>query len=277
MPELPEVETVCLALSKILNNSRVSNIKIYRKDLRWTIKDNLETDLKEKILKKPFRRGKYILIPTIKEHILLFHLGMSGSIKILSGEYKVLKHDHIKINIETEDNKNFTIVYNDPRRFGYVDFFHISKIKSHFLLKKLGVEPLEKDFNLQYLQNKMYNKSKCVKNFLIDQSIIAGIGNIYVSEILYKAKISPLRTVDKLNKENLKSIIAATKFILKKSINAGGTSIRNHLQPDGKLGYFVQKLKVYGKNKSKCNKCNNLITLININNRSTFYCSNCQR
>ena len=277
MPELPEVETVCLALSKILNNSRVSNIKIYRKDLRWTIKDNLESNLKEKILEKPFRRGKYILIPTSDEYILLFHLGMSGTIKILNGEYKVFKHDHVKINIETEDNNIFTIVYNDPRRFGYVDFFHISKIKNHFLLKKIGVEPLEKDFNIQYLQKKMYNKSKCVKNFLMDQSIIAGIGNIYASEILYKANVSPLRTVDKLNKEHLKSIIAATKFILKKSINAGGTSIRNHLQPDGKLGYFAQKLKVYGKNKSKCNKCKNMIVLININNRSTYYCSNCQR
>tara|TARA_A100001015_G_scaffold137838_1_gene152829 strand:+ start:3470 stop:4303 length:834 start_codon:yes stop_codon:yes gene_type:complete len=277
MPELPEVETVCLALSKILNNSKVSNIKIFRKDLRWTIKDNLELDLKEKILKKPFRRGKYILIPTSKAHILLFHLGMSGTIKILSGEYKVIKHDHVKINIETEDNNYFTIVYNDPRRFGYIDFFHVSKIKNHFLLKKLGVEPFEKDFTIEYLQKKIYNKSKCVKNFLMDQSIIAGIGNIYANEILYKANISPLRTVDKLNKEHLKSIIVATKFILKKSINAGGTSIRNHLQPDGKLGYFVQKLNVYGKNKSKCNKCNNVIVLININNRSTYYCSNCQR
>ena len=99
MPELPEVETVCLALSKILNNSKVSNIKIFRKDLRWTIKDNLELDLKEKILKKPFRRGKYILIPTSKAHILLFHLGMSGTIKIFSGEYKVIKHDLSLIHI----------------------------------------------------------------------------------------------------------------------------------------------------------------------------------
>ena len=277
MPELPEVETVCLALSKILNNSKVRNINIFRKDLRWTINDNLEADLKEKILKKPFRRGKYILIPTSEEYILLFHLGMSGTIKILSGEHKVFKHDHVKINIENENNKFFTIVYNDPRRFGYVDFFHNSKIKNHFLLKKLGVEPLEKGLNIQYLQKKIYKKSNCVKNFLMDQSIIAGIGNIYASEILYKANISPLRTVDKLNKEHLKSIIAATKFILKKSIKSGGTSIRNHLQPDGKLGYFAQKLKVYGKNKSKCNKCNNVIVLININNRSTYYCSNCQR
>ena len=277
MPELPEVETVCLALSNILNQSRVSNIKIFRKDLRWTIKENLEKELKEKILKKPYRRGKDILIPTAREHILLFHLGMSGTIKITSEEYNLSKHDHVKISIKTKDNESFSVVYNDPRRFGYVDFFHTDKIKNHFLLKKLGVEPLENDFTIHYLQKKIFKKSKCVKNFLMDQSIIAGIGNIYASEILHRANINPLRTVDKLNKENLKSIVEATKFILKKSISVGGTSIRNHLQPDGKLGYFAQKLQVYGKNKHYCNKCGFIITLINISNRSTYFCSNCQK
>ena len=277
MPELPEVETVCLALSKILNESRVSNIKIFRKDLRWNVKENLEKDLKEKILKKPYRRGKYILIPTSNEHILLFHLGMSGTIKIISEEYDLSKHDHVKIDIKTKENKFFSIIYNDPRRFGYVDFFSITKIQTHFLLKKLGVEPLEKDFTEQYLQKKIHNKSRCIKNFLMDQSIIAGIGNIYASEILYRANINPLRTVDKLKKKHLKSIINATKFILKKSINVGGTSIRNHIQPDGKLGYFVQKLQVYGKNKHNCKKCDNLIKLINISNRSTYFCSYCQK
>ena len=111
----------------------------------------------------------------------------------------------------------------------------------------------------------------------MDQSIIVGIGNIYASEILHRASINPLRTVDSLKKEHLKSIIDATKFILKKSINVGGTTIRNHLLPDGKLGYFAQKLQVYGKNKHECNKCNKLITSIKINNRSTYFCSNCQK
>ncbi len=277
MPELPEVETVCLALSKILNNSRVSDVAIFRKDLRWNIKENLETSLKEKILKKPIRRGKYILIPASKEHILLIHLGMSGIIKIITGEYNLSKHDHVKINIETKENKFFSIVYNDPRRFGYVDFFHKSKIDNHFLLKKLGVEPLGNDFNIHYFQKQIYKKSKCVKNFLMDQSIIAGIGNIYASEILYRANINPLRAVNNLNKEQLKSIINATKYILKKSINVGGTTIRNHVQPNGKIGYFAQKLQVYGRKKHKCYKCNNIITLINISNRSTYFCSNCQK
>ena len=277
MPELPEVETVCLALSKILNNSRVSNVEVFRKDLRWSIKENLEKGLKQKILKKPFRRGKYILIPTSNENILLIHLGMSGTIKIISGECNLSKHDHVKINIETKEKKYFSVLYNDPRRFGYVDFFHVSKTDNHFLLKKLGIEPLIDDFNIHYLQKKIYKKSKCVKNFIMDQSIIAGIGNIYASEILHRANINPLRTVNNLNAEQLKSIIDATKFILKESINVGGTTIRNHMQPDGKLGYFAQKLQVYGKNKHNCNKCNNMISLININNRSTYFCSNCQK
>ena len=277
MPELPEVETVCLALSKILNSSRVINIKIFRKDLRWNIKENLEADLKEEILERPYRRGKYILIPTSKKHILMFHLGMSGTIKIVSKECNVSKHDHLKIDIKTKDNEFFSIIYNDPRRFGYIDFFPVNKVKNHFLLNKLGVEPLEDLFNIDYLQKKIYKKSKCVKNFLMDQSIIAGIGNIYACEILHRANISPLRTVNSLKKEHLKSIICATKSILKKSISIGGTSIRNHLQPNGKLGYFVQKLQVYGKNKNKCNKCNKLITLIKISNRSTYFCSNCQK
>ena len=277
MPELPEVETVCLALSKILINSKVSDIEIFRKDLRWNIKENLAIKLKKQILKKPYRRGKYILIPTLNEHILMFHLGMSGTIKISSDEYLLSKHDHVKIVVKTKENKLFSIIYNDPRRFGYIDFFNKSKIKSHFLLKKLGVEPFDSNFNIHYLQKKIYNKSKCVKNFLMDQTIVAGIGNIYVSEILHRANINPLRTVDKLKKEDLKLIIDATKFILKQSINVGGTSIKNHLQPDGNLGYFVQKLQVYGRNKHTCNKCNNVITLINIHNRSTYFCSNCQR
>ena len=276
MPELPEVETVCLALSKITNNSRVRNIELFRKDLRWNINENLEKDLIQKILKKPFRRGKYILVPTSNEQILLIHLGMSGTIKIISKKYNLSKHDHVKIDIETKDNKNFSVIYNDPRRFGYIDLFDISKIENHFLLKKLGVEPLNNDFTVHYLQKKIYKKSKCVKNFLMDQCIIAGIGNIYACEILHRAKINPLQTVNSLNKEHLKSIVKATKFILKKSINVGGTSIRNHLQPDGNLGYFVQKLQVYGKNKQNCNRCKNLISVINISKRSTYFCSYCQ-
>ena len=277
MPELPEVETVCLALSKILINSRVTNIEIFRKDLRWNIKDNLEIDLKQKFLKKPYRRGKYILIPTSNEHLLLFHLGMSGTIKIISEKYNALKHDHVKMDIETKEKENYSIIYNDPRRFGFIDLLSKKDFKNHFLLKNIGVEPLGKSFTMEYIQKKITKRSTCIKNILMDQRIIAGIGNIYASEILYKAKINPLRSVKTLNRNDLKYIIKATKYILNKSISVGGTSIRNHFQPDGKLGYFVQKLQVYGKAKQKCFECKSLITSMIISGRSTFFCNTCQK
>ena len=131
MPELPEVETVCLALSKVVNNSKVRNVKIFRKDLRWNIKESLEIDLQQKILKKPYRRGKYILIPTSEENILI-HLGMSGQIKISTNKNIHNKHDHLVIMIENEENIIYSITYNDPRRFGYIDLFHIKRVKITF-------------------------------------------------------------------------------------------------------------------------------------------------
>ncbi len=277
MPELPEVETVSIALSKVVINSKVKKVKILRKDLRWNIRENIEANLERDILKKPYRRGKYILIPTSKKNILLVHLGMSGQIRIKSNNNNLFKHDHFIINVETTENKDYSIIYNDPRRFGYIDFFNIKEIESHFLLKKLGAEPLSNEFTTDYLQKQINKRSKCIKNLLMDQSIVAGIGNIYASEILYRAKVNPLRSVDSLNQENLKNIVDSTKYILNKSINVGGTSIKNHLQPDGKLGYFVQKLQVYGKAKQKCKKCNHLIINTIINSRATYFCKICQK
>ncbi len=277
MPELPEVETVCLALSQILINSKVININILRKDLRWKIKKKIKSDLEEDFFKKPYRRGKYILIPTLRENILLIHLGMSGQIKIRENKNHLSKHDHFRMIIKTSEKKIFSVIYNDPRRFGFIDLFNKKDIKNHFLLKNIGVEPLGENFTIEYIQKRICKRSACIKNILMDQSIIAGIGNIYASEILFKAKINPLRSVNGLNQNDLQQIINATKYILKNSISVGGTSIRNHLQPDGKLGYFAQKLQVYGKTKQKCSECNNLITSMIIGGRSTFFCNTCQK
>ena len=276
MPELPEVETVCLALSKIANNAEILDIEILRRDLRWKIKKSLKNDLENDFFKHPFRRGKFILIPTIKDNILLIHLGMSGQIKIRDNFENFFKHDHVRITIKSETDKMYFITYNDPRRFGYIDLFHKKEISEHFLLKKLGVEPFEKKLNVGYLQTIFNKKSKCIKDTLIDQSVIAGIGNIYASEILFKAKVNPYRSVKTLKKEEINTIINATRQILKKSISVGGTTLQNHLQPSGKLGYFFQELEVYGKKNKKCNKCKQLISVSIISNRSTFFCNNCQ-
>ena len=274
MPELPEVETVCRALSKVIKNSRIKKIEFYRKDLRWQVKNNLEITLKNNIFIDPYRRGKYILIPTNTDKIFLIHLGMSGQIRIKKKDV-VQKHDHMRLIVEN-NNKHFIITYNDSRRFGYIDLFKKKELREHFLLSKIGVEPLGRELTIEYLQNNFKKRVINIKNALIDQKIIAGIGNIYASEILYKAKINPLRKVNSLSQNDLNSIITYTKIILKKSIEVGGTTIRDHMQPDGSLGYFKQKLQVYGKTNEKCKTCNSFIVKEVISNRSTFICRHCQ-
>ena len=276
MPELPEVETVRLALSKLIKNTKVIEVEILRKDLRWKIKNTLKKSLKNDILIESYRRGKYILIPTLRDNILLIHLGMSGQIKIRNKKEILLKHDHVRITIESAKKNFYYIIYNDPRRFGYIDLFNKNEIKNHFLLKNLGVDPFSKKFNEEYLSQIFKNRSKNIKNSLIDQNIIAGIGNIYACEILFKAKINPFKNVNALMDEDLKIIIKATKSILKKSITLGGTTIKDHAQPNGKLGYFKQKLQVYGKKNKKCNICNKMLVMAYISKRSTFYCNQCQ-
>ena len=274
MPELPEVETVCRALSKVIKNSRIKKIEFYRKDLRWQVKNNLEVTLKNNIFIDPYRRGKYILIPTNTDKIFLIHLGMSGQIRIKKKDI-VQKHDHMRMIVEN-NNKHFVVTYNDSRRFGYIDLFKKKELREHFLLSKIGVEPLGRELTIEYLQNNFKKRVINIKNALIDQKIIAGIGNIYASEILYKAKINPLRKVNSLSQNDLNSIITYTKIILKKSIDVGGTTIRDHMQPDGSLGYFKQKLQVYGKVNEKCKTCNSFIVKEVISNRSTFICKYCQ-
>ena len=274
MPELPEVETVCRALSKVIKNSRIKKIEFYRKDLRWQVKNNLEITLKNNIFIDPYRRGKYILIPTNTDKIFLIHLGMSGQIRIKKKDI-VQKHDHMRLIVEN-NNKHFIITYNDSRRFGYIDLFKKKELREHFLLSKIGVEPLGRELTIEYLQNNFKKRVINIKNALIDQKIIAGIGNIYASEILYKAKINPLRKVNSLSQNDLNSIITYTKIILKRSIDVGGTTIRDHMQPDGSLGYFKQKLQVYGKTNEKCKTCNSFIVKEVISNRSTFICRHCQ-
>ena len=274
MPELPEVETVCRALSKVIKNSRIKKVEFYRKDLRWQVKDNLEVSLKNNIFIDPYRRGKYILIPTNTDKIFLIHLGMSGQIRIKKKDI-VQKHDHMSMIVEN-NNKHFVITYNDSRRFGYIDLFKKKELREHFLLSKIGVEPLGRELTIEYLQNNFKKRVINIKNALMDQKIIAGIGNIYASEILYKAKINPLRKVNSLSQNDLNSIITFTKIILKKSIDVGGTTIRDHMQPDGSLGYFKQKLQVYGKVNEKCKTCNSYIVKEVISNRSTFICKHCQ-
>ena len=276
MPELPEVETVRLAISKVVNKALIETVDIFRYDLRWQIKHDLKIDLEKDFFKTPFRMGKYILIPTNKENVLLIHLGMSGQIKIQNKKYEKTKHDHINIVVKTECDLTYNITYNDPRRFGFIDLLKKNDIHKHFLLNKLGVEALGRELTVNNLKPLFIKRKKSIKNTLIDQTVIAGIGNIYASEILYRAKIHPFRSTNSLSDKDLESVIKACMFILKKAIRLGGTTIKNHAQPDGKLGYFKQKLKVYGRAGKKCFSCKDNILKNSIANRSTYYCDYCQ-
>ena len=277
MPELPEVETVTRALSKVITNCKIILVEIQRDDLRWKIPKSLKLDLKDDSFGKPYRKGKYILNPTKKGNVLLIHLGMSGQIKIKDNIPDLVKHDHFRIIIRDKNNQIFSVTYNDPRRFGYIDCFKKREIKKHFLLKNLGLEPFEDDLTSQYLFDIFKRKKINIKTALLDQRIIAGIGNIYANEILFRAGIRPEKKVSNIKFKSLKLIINSAKEILLQSINKGGTTIKDHKQPDGKLGYFKQNLQVYGRDDQKCRKCSNNIKKIVISNRSTFFCSKCQK
>ncbi len=276
MPELPEVETTKNAISKVIIDQKVEEIIISRKDLRWQMPNQLPKQLLNAILLKPYRLGKYILIPTNKKNTLLLHLGMSGKIKLEDYLSNLEKHDHFRI-IVSGKNKKYFLTYNDPRRFGFIDLVKNSYINQHFLLSKLGLDPFEKKFNKEYLLRKFASRNVSIKNALMDQTIIAGIGNIYASEILFHSKIHPLYITKFLSEKKISTLIKSTKFILNNAIRAGGTSLKNFKDPNGKLGYFKQNLKVYGKKGKKCVDCSKQINIIIVNNRSTFYCKKCQK
>ena len=275
MPELPEVETTKQAIDIFLTNKKVEEIKIYKKKLRWIIPQKMSKELKNSILLKPYRIGKYILIPTNRNQTLLLHLGMSGRIKLENYLSKLEKHDHFRMVVSDEKN-NFFMTYNDPRRFGVIDFFENNFTKEHFLLKKIGLDPFSKKFNKVYLLSRFSNKNISIKSALLDQKIVSGIGNIYACEILFLSKVHPLVIVKFLNILEIRKIITNTKYVLKNAIKAGGTSIKNFKNPVGKIGYFNQNLKVYGRQGKNCMICNSLISLIRINNRSTYMCEVCQ-
>ncbi len=273
MPELPEVETVKRGITPITTGKKITSIFVGKKDLRWPIPKSIKKDLEGLTCKAPKRRGKYILIPLSNKQILLSHLGMSGSFRIYSNRPNFQKHDHFALGFESDE----WLVFGDPRRFGYIDVFGEEYATSHRFLKNLGVEPLSNDFNSDYLMARTAGKNCTIKSFLLDQTKIAGIGNIYASEALFDAKISPKRQAKTIKGKRAKRLVTSIKTILLKAIEAGGTSLRNHIQPRGELGYFVQSLKIYGRSGNPCFNCGSIVKEFKQTGRTTFHCSLCQR
>jgi len=287
MPELPEVEIVRLSLNKKIKQKKVKKVLIRNKNLRFRVPPNLSNFLKNQKIVKVNRFSKYIILQLSNKGYCLIHLGMSGTIHLILKNKKnfftntsfynspVLpkKHNHIEIIF-----KDLKVVYNDPRRFGFFKLIKNSaKLRQFF--SYYGPEPFSKTFNISYLKSKLNNKSKNIKNYLLDQKFVSGIGNIYTSEILFHSKINPQKESGKLKKKDYKKIIYYSKKVLNKAIKKGGSSIRDFKNTSGNKGGFQKEFKVYDRVGLNCKrfKCKGIIKKKNITNRSTFFCDNCQK
>ena len=269
MPELPEVETSVQAIQEFTNQT-IESIEIYNPNLRWKIDRKAFKRLEGLKVERISRRAKYILLHIGIPQILI-HLGMTGTLRIAdktSNFYK--KHDHVELIFQRGK-----LIFNDPRRFGSMHF--ITEPDIHFLLKKLGPEPLSEKFNGEYLFQKIKKSLSPIKNALMNQHNVVGIGNIYANEILFDANIRPTRKSKTLTKREHHKIVTSTKKILKVAIKAGGTTLQDFYQPDGNKGYFKIDLAVYDRANKKCISCKQeLIKRIVQSQRATFYCRKCQ-
>ncbi|MBU6339504.1 MAG: bifunctional DNA-formamidopyrimidine glycosylase/DNA-(apurinic or apyrimidinic site) lyase [Rickettsiales bacterium] len=270
MPELPEVETIRLGLSNLIGR-KVKTTFQSNKNLR--IKSTKDLNLiKNHKITTINRRARYLIIDFDNSHSLIIHLGMSGRLTV-SKTFQHLKHDHFAC----EFNDNSWLIFNDPRRFGFVDLIETKNLKSHKMLTKLGFEPLSDEFNFKYLKEKLSRKKMNIKTTMMDNEIVVGVGNIYINESLFSAGISPLKNANELNDKEIKLLISTIKKTIKNAIELGGSSINDYVDSEGNLGNFQNNFKVYGRNGQKCLICKNLVRKIVQNGRSSFYCSKCQK
>lgn len=275
MPELPEVETIKIGLETKILNKKITNIYRSNKNLREDSKINLEK-IKNTSFTKIIRRARYIIIENDSNYCLLIHLGMSGRIISQNNnilQYKKQKHDHFILEL----NKSSIIVFNDPRRFGFIDLIHKKNIENHKYLRNLGPEPFDKNFDKFYLQNKLKNISKNIKTTIMDNKIVVGVGNIYANESLFMSGILPTKPANLLNIYEIENLIVAIQYILKNAIKLGGSSINDYVNTNGELGNFQNNFKIYGQEAKNCVQCDKIILRIVQNGRSTFYCKKCQK
>ena len=271
MPELPEVETTRLGITPHITGQTIKNVIVRNKNLRWPITAILKKDLMGRQFEKIDRRGKYLLCYT--DHgCMIMHLGMSGSLRIINKNIKPEKHDHLDIMFASGNILRF----HDPRRFGSVIWTRKDPLQ-HKLIKDLGPEPLSKDFNGTWLYKRSRKRTQAIKNFIMDSHHVVGVGNIYASESLFLAGISPKRKAGNVSLERYERLTKAIKKILKQSIKQGGTTLRDFFNSEGKPGYFQQQLNVYGRAGQPCKKCKSKIKEIKLGQRSSFYCPVCQR
>ena len=271
MPELPEVETTVRGLAKVLDGRRIESIELRRPDLRRPFPVDLRQRMTGARVTGLGRRAKYGLIDTDRGDTFVFHLGMSGSWRVDPSE--IGTHDHVVI--ETDEGRRLSL--NDPRRFGSIDLVPTDRLESTEPFSRMGPEPLSDDFDGDYLAEALAGRQAPIKAMLLDQRIVAGLGNIYVCEALHMARIAPTRAAGRISGPRLDRLAEAVKAVLLEAIDAGGSTLRDYAQPNGELGYFSAKWRVYGREGKSCPACGARVHRRTDSGRSTFYCPSCQR
>jgi len=293
MPELPEVETVRRGLMPVLQGAVVESVEAHRPDLRWPLPENFVERLAGRRIEAVGRRAKYLLADLCGGEVLLLHLGMSGSLRVEGApargpetafhypRHPAGPHDHVVLHLAG----GASVTFNDPRRFGAILMVPYDRLDTHPLLRNLGPEPLGNSFNAEYLARACAHRRTSLKAALLDQKMVAGLGNIYVCEALHRAHLSPLRQAHTLATKaggatlRAERLVTAIRDVLREAIHAGGSSLRDHRRVDGELGYFQHAFRVYDREGAPCPNfhCKGHVRRVVQGGRSTFYCPACQR
>ena len=271
MPELPEVETTVRGLARYLDGERLSRVETRRADLRRPFPPDLVQVLTGATVTSLGRRAKYGLVHTDRGQTMVFHLGMSGRWRIEPDE--IGKHDHLVL----ETGSGHTLALCDPRRFGSVDLVETDRLEAWPPFAAMGPEPLGDDLTAPYLKQALSGRSAAIKLMLLDQRIVAGLGNIYVCEALFRAGISPIKAAGKVSAAALERLVPEIRSVLREAIEAGGSTLRDYAQPDGELGYFSKRFDVYDREGQSCVRCGAPIKRIVQGGRSTWHCAKCQK
>lgn len=270
MPELPEVETVRIGISPHLTNKHIQSLIVRQRQLRWPIPEGLESQVAGAKIHSVTRRAKYLLI-NITQGTIIVHLGMSGSLRIVPITSPVYAHDHYDMILP--DNQ--CLRYRDPRRFGAL-LWHPASPETHPLLSNLGPEPLEPGFNGSVLMTAAKHRRCPIKTLIMDGHVVAGVGNIYACESLFLAKIHPQLPCNQVSLTRYNQLAGSIQQVLTRAIAQGGTTLRDFSQADGKPGYFVNALQVYGREGQPCVQCHTKIQMQRTGQRTSFFCPNCQ-
>jgi len=271
MPELPEVETTKRGIAPHVVNKTITRVEVRNKNLRWPVTAAFSKNIAGHKVQDVSRRAKYLLFKLQSGYFML-HLGMSGSLRLASSSEPLLKHDHLVFHLSS----NLTLRLNDPRRFGSALWLGHNP-EDHSLLSSLGPEPFDSSCTAQRLFKLSRKRKVAVKNFVMDNKVIVGVGNIYASEALFASGIRPRRAAGRVTQAQYSELLENIQTILQASITMGGTTLRDFVGGDGKPGYFQQTLSVYGREGLPCTTCNSTIKQITIVQRSSFYCPQCQQ